>query len=70
MRKNSKTYGQSYNITLDSKNNLGVLVPERCAHGIFSYDESIYACFTQEVYSPEDEKGISLKEHQGKTAHS
>jgi len=61
MRLNSNTYGKSFKITLNSNDNIGILVPEECAHGIFSYDNSIYACFTNQIYSPEDELGISWK---------
>jgi dTDP-4-dehydrorhamnose 3,5-epimerase len=39
LRKNSKTFGKSFSITLSSKNPQSLIVPRGCAHGFLSLDK-------------------------------
>lgn len=59
IRKNSRTYGKWYGITLSDKNKKLFFIPKGFAHGFLSLSgeaELLYKC--TEFYHPEDECGI------------
>jgi len=58
MRKNSKTFGSMYSITLNGMSEKGLLVPEGFAHGVYAYEDSIFVNFSNKYYSPKYESGI------------
>ena len=58
LNEKSKSFGKSVRINLEGMDGLGVLVPELCAHGTYSYVDSIYQVISNNIYMPEFEKGI------------
>ena len=60
LRRNSKTFGKTFNIILSSKNNLALFVPKGFAHAYYSYDkENIIYYKLDNFYSPKFENGIN-----------
>ena len=61
LRKNSKTFGKTFKITLSDKNCLSLYVPEGFAHAYYSYEKTniIYYKLTN-YYKPKFESGINL----------
>ena len=61
LRKNSKTFGKTFKITLSDKNCLSLYIPEGFAHAYYSYEKIniIYYKLTN-YYKPQFESGISL----------
>jgi dTDP-4-dehydrorhamnose 3,5-epimerase len=61
LRKNSKTFGKTFKITLSDKNCLSLYVPEGFGHAYYSYEKIniIYYKLTN-YYKPEFESGINL----------
>lgn len=61
LRKNSKTFGQTYKIILSDKNCLSLYIPEGFAHAFYSYEKIniIYYKLTN-FYKPKYERGINL----------
>jgi dTDP-4-dehydrorhamnose 3,5-epimerase len=58
LRHNSTTYGEVFNITLNKMDGCGVIIPEGFAHGIYAYEDSLYAAFSSKDYAPHDEGGV------------
>ena len=59
LRKNSKTFGQSYKITMSENKNISLYVPKGFAHGYLTLDkENIVICKQSNFYNPEFEDGI------------
>jgi dTDP-4-dehydrorhamnose 3,5-epimerase len=61
LRKNSKTFGKTFKITLSDKNCLSLYIPEGFAHAYYSYEKIniIYYKLTN-YYKPQFESGINL----------
>ena len=61
LRKNSKTFGKTFNIILSDKNCLSLYIPEGFAHAYYSYENIniIYYKLTN-YYKPKFESGINL----------
>ena len=61
LRKNSKTFGKTFKITLSDKNCLSLYIPEGFAHAYYSYEKYnvIYYKLTN-YYKPKFEDGINL----------
>ena len=61
LRKNSKTFGKTFNIILSDRNSLSLYIPEGFAHAYYSYDDYnvIYYKLTN-YYKPMFEDGINL----------
>lgn len=56
LRKESPSYGTYCTIEISCNDNLGIVVPERCAHGFLSLqDQTIVSCATEHPYAPESE---------------
>ena len=63
IRKNSKTFGSSFNVELSDTNNLQVWIPEGFAHGFLVLSD--YACFEYKCtnfYIKEDEDSLYWKD--------
>jgi len=60
LRKNSKTFGKTFKITLSDKNNLSLYIPEGFAHAYYSLEKEniIYYKLTN-YYQPKFESGIN-----------
>ena len=59
LRKNSKTFGQSFKIMLSKKNALGLFIPRGFAHAYYSFEkENIIYYKLDNYYSPKFESGI------------
>jgi dTDP-4-dehydrorhamnose 3,5-epimerase len=59
LRKESETFGKSFSIELNDKNNLSLFIPEGFAHGFITLEENtvfIYKC--SEFYNKESERTI------------
>ena len=63
LRKNSNTFGKSFQIVLSDKNCLSLYIPEGFAHAYFSFEKIniIYYKLTN-YYKPKFESGINLKD--------
>jgi len=61
LRKNSKTFGETFKIILSSKNCLSLYIPEGFGHAYYSYEKInvIYYKLTN-YYKPKYEDGINL----------
>ena len=61
LRKNSKTFGKSFQIILSDENCLSLYIPEGFAHAYYSYEKIniIYYKLTN-YYAPKYESGINL----------
>ena len=61
LRKNSKTFGQTFKIILSEKNCLSLFIPRGFAHAYYSYEKTniIYYKLTN-YYKPKFESGINL----------
>ena len=61
LRKNSKTFGKIFKITLSDKNCLSLYIPEGFAHAYYSYEKLniVYYKLTN-YYKPQFESGINL----------
>ena len=61
LRKQSKTFGNTFKIVLSEKNNLSLYIPEGFAHGYYSYEKEniIYYKLTN-YYRPKFEDGLNL----------
>tara|TARA_S200000501_G_scaffold144777_1_gene136692 strand:+ start:5137 stop:5670 length:534 start_codon:yes stop_codon:yes gene_type:complete len=61
LRKNSKTFGKIFKITLSDKNCLSLYIPEGFAHAYYSYEKLniVYYKLTN-YYKPQFENGINL----------
>jgi len=61
LRKNSKTFGKCFKITLSEKNNLSLYIPAGFAHAYYSYEnENIIYYKLTNYYKPKFENGINL----------
>ena len=59
LRKNSKTFGETYKIILSEKNNLSLYVPTGFAHSYLTLDkENIVYYKLSNYYAPKFESGI------------
>lgn len=59
LRKNSKSYGKWFGVTLSQQNNKLVLIPKGCAHGFQSLEDNVEVeYFVSQYYSPEKESGL------------
>jgi len=59
LRKDSKTYGEWYGVTLTGDNNRLFMIPRGFAHGFLVLSEKAVFCYKcDEFYHPEDEGGI------------
>ena len=59
LRKNSKTFGKTFNIILSDRNSLSLYIPEGFAHAYYSYEkENIIYYKLDNYYSPKYENGI------------
>jgi dTDP-4-dehydrorhamnose 3,5-epimerase len=59
LRRNSKTFGQTFKIILSDKNNLGLYIPEGFAHAYYSCkNENIIYYKLNNYYQPKYENGI------------
>ena len=59
LRKNSKTFGKVFKITLSQKNALGLYIPSGFAHAYYCYDkENIVYYKLDNYYNPNSESGI------------
>lgn len=56
LRENSLTYGQNFYIDLDSNNLAQLFIPAGCAHGFYSYEDSVV------IYLQDDEYKKNLDE--------
>ena len=60
LRRNSKTFGQTFKIILSDKNNLGLYIPEGFAHAYYSCkNENIIYYKLNNYYQPKYENGIN-----------
>ena len=61
LRKNSKTFGKTFNIILSDRNSLSLYIPEGFAHAYYSYENIniVYYKLTN-YYKPKFESGINL----------
>ena len=61
LRKNSKTFGKTFNIILSDRNSLSLYIPEGFAHAYYSYENVniVYYKLTN-YYKPKFESGINL----------
>ena len=61
LRKNSKTFGKTFNIILSDKNCLSLYIPEGFAHAYYSFEKIniVYYKLTN-YYKPKFESGINL----------
>ena len=60
LRKNSKTFGKSFQIVLSEKNNLGLYIPKGFAHAYYSFgSENIIYYKLNNYYQPKYEDGIN-----------
>ena len=60
LRKNSKTFGKSFSITLSANNPISLIVPRGCAHGFLSLDkENIIYYLCDNYRSKKHEIGIN-----------
>tara|TARA_B100000963_G_C22561580_1_gene641626 strand:- start:849 stop:1382 length:534 start_codon:yes stop_codon:yes gene_type:complete len=61
LRKNSKTFGQTFKIILSDKNCISLYIPEGFAHAYYSYEKLniVYYKLTN-YYKPNFENGINL----------
>ena len=60
LRKNSKTFGKSFSITLSAENPTSIIVPRGCAHGFLSLDkENIVYYLCDNYRSKRHEIGIN-----------
>jgi len=60
LRKNSKTFCESYQIILSDKNNMGLYIPAGFAHAYYSYEnENIIYYKLNNYYQPKYESGIN-----------
>lgn len=63
LRKNSKTYGKWYGLTLEEHDDKLFLIPKGFAHGFLALDEDNIVCYLcDEVYNPKYEGGIMWNE--------
>ena len=63
LRKNSKTFGKVFKITLSQKNALGLYIPSGFAHAYYCYDkENIVYYKLDNYYNPKSESGISYND--------
>ena len=61
LRKNSKTFGKTYQILLSSKNKLALFIPKGFGHAYYSYEkENIIYYKLDNYYAPEFENGINV----------
>lgn len=58
LRKNSKTFGESYSTVLDSESHKLLFVPEGFAHGFSAQEDSLFHYKCSSVYNPNYETGI------------
>ncbi len=58
MRRSSDTFGQTFQLALDSSIPVGVIIPPGFAHGIYSATESIVINICDRPYRPDQEGGI------------
>ena len=63
LRKNSKTFGKSFSITLSAENPKSIIVPKGCAHGFLSLDnENIIYYLCDNYRSKKHEIGIDWRD--------
>jgi len=63
LRKNSKTFGKSFSITLSAENPKSIIVPRGCAHGFLSLDnENIIYYLCDNYRSKKHEIGIDWRD--------
>ena len=59
IRKESKTFGETFTIELSDSNNYGLWIPPGCAHGFLSlFDKSIFSYKCTGEYRPNNEHTI------------
>ena len=59
MRKKSKTFGKTFSIKIDSKDNLSLFIPRGFAHGYLTLSDSAIINYTVDnYYNPDAECGI------------
>lgn len=60
LRKNSKTYGQCFNVSLSDKNLKSIYIPEGFAHGYYvKKNNTLIYCKQSNYYKPQYEKCIA-----------
>tara|TARA_B100000989_G_C19477884_1_gene443769 strand:+ start:523 stop:1056 length:534 start_codon:yes stop_codon:yes gene_type:complete len=60
IRKNSKTYGKYFSISLASNDNMSLFIPKGFAHGYISLENNTLVSYkVDNYYDPESEYGIS-----------
>ena len=63
LRKNSKTFGKSFSITLSANNPRSLIVPKGCAHGFLSLDKDNIVYYLCDNYrSKKHEIGINWRD--------
>lgn len=60
IRPQSPTYGEIFQMTLESNEARGIIIPEGFAHGIYAYENSIVANFCDKPYQPDMESGYNV----------
>ena len=62
MRKNSKTYGQIFKKTINSKNSKAIFIPKGFVHGLLALEnETIVINFCSSPFNPKKEFGVNFK---------
>ncbi len=62
LRKKSKTYGKVFKKIINSKNSMGILIPNGFAHGLIALENNtILINFSSNDYKPDKEFGINIK---------
>ena len=58
LRAGSPTFAKAYSVELSAANSLSLLVPEGCAHGFLTLDDSLVSYKCGEIFYPEYDDGI------------
>ena len=59
LRKDSKTYKESFSFVLTENDNMQLYIPKGLAHGCLALEDgTVFSYLTDESYHPEDESGI------------